>query len=205
MDIPVNAKVNCTDGECGRSTYVIVNPVTKQVTHLVVKENHSPNTERMVPVKWIEETGPDIVLLKCDREKFATMSNFVETEYLREELPEYDHMAGGYFLLPFVVPKVTKTLGVKHRSIPLGELAVKRGAAVYATDGHVGQVDEFLVDPKDGHITHLVMRNSHPWGQKEVTFSISEIDQIDRDGVHLKLDKHAVEALPKIPVYKSWR
>jgi hypothetical protein len=27
VNIPINAKVECTDGSCGRSTNVIVNPV----------------------------------------------------------------------------------------------------------------------------------------------------------------------------------
>jgi sporulation protein YlmC with PRC-barrel domain len=205
MDIPINAKVNCADGECGRSIYVIVNPVTQKVTHLVVKEKLAPHSERLVPVKWIDETGPDMVLLKCDQESFTAMSDFVETEYLWKKLPDYKNLAGGYLLLPFSVPQVAKTVEVKHRRIPFGELAVKRGAAVYAADGHVGQVDEFLVDPEDSHITHLVMQEGHLWGQKEVTFPISEIDRIDEDGVHLKLDKRAIEALPTIPIHRNWR
>jgi hypothetical protein len=38
MDIRVNTDVYCTDGAAGRSTFVIVNPLSRQVTHLVVKE-----------------------------------------------------------------------------------------------------------------------------------------------------------------------
>jgi hypothetical protein len=45
MDIPVKAVVQCTDGPGGRSTYVVVNPITEQVTHLVVKERQP----RLVP------------------------------------------------------------------------------------------------------------------------------------------------------------
>ena len=33
-EIPLKAKVQCTDSPCGVSTDVIINPVTKQVTHL---------------------------------------------------------------------------------------------------------------------------------------------------------------------------
>jgi hypothetical protein len=43
MDIPLNAEVHCTDGVCGRSTYVIVNPVNEQVTHVVVREAWFPH------------------------------------------------------------------------------------------------------------------------------------------------------------------
>jgi sporulation protein YlmC with PRC-barrel domain len=71
---------------------------------------------------------------------------------------------------------------------------------VEATDGHVGRVDKFLVDQATGHITHLVLREGHLWGQKDVTAPISQIDHIEEDTVYLKLDKHAIESLPTIPV-----
>ncbi len=38
MEIPLNAQVECTDGVCGHSACVLINPVTDQVTHLVVQE-----------------------------------------------------------------------------------------------------------------------------------------------------------------------
>ena len=50
MDIPLNAQVECVDGVCGRSVYVLLNPVIDQVTHLVVKEDSFPNAEYIVPV-----------------------------------------------------------------------------------------------------------------------------------------------------------
>ena len=46
MEIPLQAKVECTDGVFGTSAYVLLNPVTDKVTHLVVKEEVSPNTEQ---------------------------------------------------------------------------------------------------------------------------------------------------------------
>jgi hypothetical protein len=68
----------------------------------------------------------------------------------------------------------------------------------------VGRVDEFLIDPENDHITHLVMREGHLWGQKDVTIPISEIDRIEGDSVYLKLSKDEVEALPAIPMHR-WK
>ncbi len=56
MEIPLNAQVECADGVCGRSVYVLINPVIDQVTHLVVREDASPNTEYIVPVDFMTET-----------------------------------------------------------------------------------------------------------------------------------------------------
>jgi sporulation protein YlmC with PRC-barrel domain len=75
---------------------------------------------------------------------------------------------------------------------------------VEATDGHVGRVDEFVVDAGTGHITHLVLREGHLWGQKDVSISISEIGRIEADVVYLKLDKAGIDALPTIPVQRDW-
>jgi sporulation protein YlmC with PRC-barrel domain len=74
---------------------------------------------------------------------------------------------------------------------------------VEATDGKVGRVDEFLINPKTDHITHLVLREGHPWGRKDVTIPVSQIDHYKENTVYLKLDKHGIEALPAIPVRRG--
>jgi len=43
MEIPLNTQVECTDGVCGHSVFALINPLIDQVTHLVVKEDSSPN------------------------------------------------------------------------------------------------------------------------------------------------------------------
>ena len=92
---------------------------------------------------------------------------------------------------------------LEHERIPPGELAVHRGAQVEAKDGPVGQVDEFLVDPATGHITHLVMREGHLWGTKDVAIPVSQIGRLEEDTVHVKLDKAGIEALPVIPIRRG--
>ena len=88
--------------------------------------------------------------------------------------------------------------------IPPGELAVRRGTRVEATDGYVGQVGEFVVEPESGHITHLVLLEGHLWAKKEVTLPLSAIDHSEGDTVYLNLDKKAVEALPTVPVRRHY-
>jgi sporulation protein YlmC with PRC-barrel domain len=203
MDIPLNAQVRCVDGECGRSTYVIINPVSRQVTHLVVRERGLATHERLVPIEWVTEATPELVRLRCTSEELNNLEPFVETRYLREPIPDYERVAGTYYVHPYRVPEVVSTVAVRERHIPRGELAVHRGARVEAIDGHVGQVDEFLVDPQDSHITHLILREGHLWGQQDVTIPVSEIDRVEEDTVYLKLDKQSIESLPSIPVRRG--
>lgn len=112
----------------------------------------------------------------------------------------FDYEPDEYVMFPCVTPAMPIALPLEHERIPPGELAVRRGAKVEASDGHVGRVTEFLVDPTDGHITHLVLREGHLWGSKDVTIPVSQIDRIEEDAVYVKLNKRGIEALPAVPV-----
>lgn len=197
MDIPINTDVYCADGVCGKSTYVILNPVTNNVTHVVVEERHFPYAEYLVPLEYVVETTPHKIQLRCTRRELQTLDPYIETEFIQTDVGEY---AGDpYMLWPYVVPQ-SGILALKHERIPTGERAVHRGAHVEATDGHIGQVDEFLIDPESGHITHLVLREGHFWSPKEVTIPVSEIASIEEETVHLKLSKKSIKALPAVPI-----
>jgi sporulation protein YlmC with PRC-barrel domain len=202
MDISANAEVVCTDGPVGRSTCVILNPVTQQVTHVVVKEKWFPHVERLVPVELVTESTPHQIHLRCTIKDLVELDSFTETEFIQSEEPFHIYDVEEYRLWPYVLPE-DKMLPVEFERVPPEELAVHRGAHVRARDGQVGRVDEFLVNVADGHITHLVLREGHLWGQKDVTIPVSEIERIEEDTVHLKLNKASVEALPGIPVRRS--
>jgi sporulation protein YlmC with PRC-barrel domain len=201
MDIPVNADVVCADGPCGRSTYVIVNPTTWLVTHLVVKGKGFPYVERLVPLDQVVVTDPRVIRLKCTREGLAAMDQFIEIEFLRGAGPYSPYEADEYLMWPYAMPD-SVMVPLEHERIPPDELAVRRSAKVEATDGHVGVVDEFLVDPANGHITHLVLQEGHLWGKKDVTIPVSQIDRTEEDMVYLKLDKDSIASLPAIPVLR---
>jgi sporulation protein YlmC with PRC-barrel domain len=200
MDIPVKAEVACVDGVCGQSRYVIINPITRQVTHLVVKEERMPHSERLVPVDLVANTTHDLIRLRCTADELAKIEPFNETEYVQEKVPDVDYLPNAYLVWPYHIPEINTAVPITHQRVPHGELAVRRGTRVEATDGHVGRVDEFLVDPVDTHITHLVLREGHLWGQKDVTIPVSQVDRIEEDTVYLKLDKHGIEALPALPI-----
>jgi sporulation protein YlmC with PRC-barrel domain len=191
MDIPVNANVRCADGDCGQSVDVIVNPVTQQVTHVVVRERKASHAQRLVPVEWVMEAIPHLIHLRCTCDELAGMEEFIEREYITV-------WPSSIFSSSSMPEPAVVTL--KHERVPPGELVIHQGARVEAIDGHVGQVDEFLIDPTNERITHLVLREGHLWGKKDVTIPVSEIDRIEENMVHLKLDKHSIEKLPSVPV-----
>ena len=202
MKLPLNVDVHCTDGRCGRSTHIVYNPATETVTHVVVKEVKSPQTERLVPVSWIQETTPELILLNRTRADVEGLESFNQTDFVQREVPHYATDPQLTLLWPYRVPAKQVVVDTR-RQLPPGELAVRRGARVRATDGRVGQVDEFVVDPDTGHITHLVLREGLPWDRRHVDIPVSAIDRIEENVVHLNLDKKSIEALPFIQL-KRW-
>jgi len=111
---------------------------------------------------------------------------------------------GAYYYLPYVTSTKTVQVSTEQRQIPPGELAIQRGTRVEATDGYVGKVDEFVVKPENGHITHLVMREGHLWGKKDVILPISVLGDTREDTVFLKINKHEIETLPTFPIHRHW-
>jgi hypothetical protein len=197
MDVPINAKVVCPDGECGRSICAVLNPVNDQITHVVVREKGVNNLSRLVPIERIRESDPDVIRLECAKADLARMEIFSESDFI-----PYD-LGGSMFLQPYGVPAVAGVI-LEQEKIPPGELAVRRGSPVEACDGYVGTVDEFIVEPKQFHITHLVLRKGHLWDPRDITIPVQQIDRIAERTVYLKLDKAQIGALPAIKVKRRW-
>jgi len=200
MDIPMNVDVKCSDGPGGRSCAIVLDPISEKVTHIVVKEKRFPHAKRLIPVDIIWQSTPRHIDLRCTMDQLSQAEPFVDTDYLlNDDIGTVAGMEGSLYLWPYMAPE-NEYLTVEYEHIPPGEMAFHRGARVEATDGYVGRIDEFLVDPANGQITHLVLREGHLWGQRDVTIPVSEIQHMDDDTVHLKLSKDRIGQLPAIPL-----
>lgn len=200
MDIPINAKVYCQDKLCGRTQAVILNPVNDVVTHVVVKENKSPYTERLVPIDTIDASLSDNVHLNFNEGMLHNLPSFFDVEYIQTMVPRYTQVYDMSYLVPIVVPE-KKFVEEKLYHIPKDELAITRGTEVYSADGYaLGKVDEFLVDQSGGHVTHLILQEGHIFGKKDVFIPVTEIESVNDSSLHLKLDKEDIEKLPAIPL-----
>ena len=203
MEFPLNVDVHCIDGYCGRSTHIILNPVTEQVSHFVVHESQSPGIERLVSIILIANTAAEVILLRCSKEEFAKLEAFNEPDFIYADVPQRTTSPNLTMLWPYVLP-VKRITDEKIRRIPPGELAVRRGARVRATDGWVGTVDEFLVGPVSGSITHLVLREGHLWKDKDVTIPVAQIERIEEKVVYLTIDKETIAKMPSVLVKRRW-
>lgn len=192
MDMHLNAHVECLDGRIGRLENIILNPKTEKVTYLVVRGNDLQNTERLVPERLVKEASHDTVFLSISKEKFEGMKNFIQEEYIPSNITLYMAEQAGWDM------GTPASVFVEHEAVPAGGLIVHKGAKVFATDGHAGKVDDFLVEKKTGRITHLILLEGHLWGKKDISVPINQIDRYEDGNIYLKIDKIGVEALPVI-------
>jgi sporulation protein YlmC with PRC-barrel domain len=199
-DIAINVKVECTDGLCGKSTYVIINPVNHKVTHFVLRDKHLPdNPTRLVPVGNVAGATREQIKLNCTKADVAQMAPFFASNFIRESAPGRAYASGQAYTSQYVIDD-TAYDEVRERNIPEGELALYSGMRVEATDGKLGKLDELVLDPKSGEISNLLLREGHLWGKVEVAIPVSAIDFVDAVTVYLRLDEASVRTLPAVQV-----
>jgi sporulation protein YlmC with PRC-barrel domain len=87
---------------------------------------------------------------------------------------------------------------VTYDKVPPGEVEVRRGQRVHASDGPIGHVRGLVVDPSDHQVTHVLLDEGHLWGKKEVSIPISAVTGVDDDGVRLTLTKTQIAELPPV-------
>ena len=66
----IGADARCADGVCGKVIRVVVDPVARAVTHLVVQPKHWPGLGRLVPLGLVDAATPTEVRLRCTRAEF---------------------------------------------------------------------------------------------------------------------------------------
>jgi len=199
-NVQINAQIECTDGPCGKSTKVIVNPVSHNLTHGVIEGKSLPdNPPRLVPVFNVAGTTQDRITLNCTDTELANMPPFIITSFIPECASGMAYESGAAFTFPYVIND-TACDPVKQKNNPPGELAVYSGMQIEAGDSKVGRLDKLVLDPQSGENTHLLMREGNMWGNKDTAIPASAVYFADSKYVYLKLDKTAVKDLPALPV-----
>jgi sporulation protein YlmC with PRC-barrel domain len=205
----IGADVGCADGVCGEVTRVVVDPVARAVTHLVVEPKGRQGLGRLVPIGLVDAADGQI-RLRCTRAEFEMLDSAEETQFVpgtggyAAYGPEqvlswpYSSLGGGARVAGEEVPGTSQT--ATYDAVPLGEVAVRRGERVHATDGDIGQVEGLIIDPRNQHVTHVLLQEGHLWGRKEVAIPISAVTGV-QDGIRLNVTKREVQDLPPVDIH----
>jgi sporulation protein YlmC with PRC-barrel domain len=225
----IGTPVACSDGECGELKRVVIDPVAKALTHLVVEPRNRNAFGHLVPIELVESTT-DEIHLRCTSSDFQALEEAEETQLLPGANGQYGYGQGQMLSFPYFglggmgmgmggmgmggmgmgglgmggmgmrgTGMQSAPQAVTYDKVPLGEVEVRRGAHVHATDGSIGRVQGLVIDPTDHHVTHVLLDEGHLWGKKEVAIPISAVTRADQ-GIQLSLTKNEIRDLPSVEI-----
>jgi sporulation protein YlmC with PRC-barrel domain len=216
MRLEIGNRVRCADGVYGELTDIVIDPLEKRVTHLVVQPEQGEGGARLVPIRLAKrrEDGQREIELACTLDEAQAFESVHEFAYLRlgespADDPDWDVGVEDVLAMPYYAglddvdpywSEPDSHISMYYDRVPKGEVEVRRASAVISADGHsLGEVDGFVVDA-DGQITHFVLERGHLWGRREVTIPIGAVARVESDLVHVALSKDEVGALPAVRV-----
>jgi sporulation protein YlmC with PRC-barrel domain len=210
----IGSEVACTDGVCGNLVRVVIDPVARAVTHLVVEPRRPRGAGHLVPIVLVDSATTNI-LLRCTKAEFDALEDAQETQFLpvTGELAGYqqDQVLSLPFFglgLPGAGLGAVRTVGdtrshgphpVAYDRVPVGEVEVRRGDHVDATDGAIGRVRGLVIDPSDHHVTHILLDEGHLWGEKTVAIPITAVTRVG-EVIRLSLTTDEVRDLPSVDI-----
>ncbi len=116
MQPQLKSKVHCSDREVGEVTKVIVDPLSRQISHIVVSMNG--HGERQVAMGQVQSVTDGAVQLRTSSSEVAALPAFKRDDYVTTHeveiahLEDNIHVAPGEVLVPF--PELEKS--VKRRT-----------------------------------------------------------------------------------------
>jgi sporulation protein YlmC with PRC-barrel domain len=216
MRLELGRRVRCTDQTVGELADVVIDPVKRRLTHIVVKPSYGQGQARLVPIELAEPGDDDrTISLRCTAAEVRELPTVEEFTYLHLDQaaasdPEWDVGVTRVLALPYYesggfdgsVGVPTDDVAMVYDRVPKGEVEVRRSSSVVTADGrYVGDVDGFLVDEND-QITHFVLERGHLWGRREVTVPISAVAKFESDTVTVGLTTHELGKLPSHRVHR---
>jgi uncharacterized protein YrrD len=211
----VGSDVACSDGHCGVLSRVVIDPIADAIAYLDVESQLRRHRGHLVPISLVAAATAKEIRLKCRKAEFEALEPAEEKEFLPGvegqagyspaqalRLP-YFRQAGLGLAMPESPPTVPKNAvvssGVTFAKLPLGDVDVRRGEHVEATDGPIGKVKGLVIDPSDDRVTHILLDEGHLWGEKTVAIPISATNRLG-EVIRLTLSQDEIRQLPPIDV-----
>jgi hypothetical protein len=200
-----------SDGYRGEVRAAVIDPVAAVVTHVVVEPEGRSGLARLVPLSLAEaeadtddndvRAAPGTLRLRCAKAEFMNLDAAEETlaEFAVGHTVPVQLLPDGWRGTGEPVADGGDILRIPERETvdvtPEGEVEEHRGDAVHATDGDIGQLRGFRLDPASGRVTEVLLGEGHLWGRKEVAIGFDAITGFG-NGITLSLTKKQVQDLP---------
>lgn len=194
----------CSDGYRGELRAVVIDAAARTVTHVVVEPKGRIGLARLVSLDLVD-APPGQIRLRCTEAEFKNLDPAEET--LAEFVPGYQDPlqllpsgwrdAGGPTAEGGTIPRTPEKETVDI--IPPGEVEEHRGGHVHASDGDIGQLHGFSVDPVSHEVTHVLLTEGRIWARKYVAVPVENVTGFE-DGIRLSITRQDVRSLPSADI-----
>ncbi len=198
--------------EVGKINRFVLDPVTNEVTHIVVQKGWLLSEDKVVPIGMINAATEERVELNQKIHDLDQLPPFEETHFV--ELTDADNRPTGsstyrfapaYYWYPpsgyigytafgpeyYGWPPVETT-----RNIPADTIPLKEGADVISSDGkHVGDVERLFVNAESNKATHFLISKGLLFKEQKL-IPAHWIKSVEENKVNLAVPSRFLERLP---------
>lgn len=209
MKIRFALPVDTTDGRFGEVADVVIDPITRDITHLVVEPHHRHYQARLVPIELVD-ISDEAASVRLDTQHVRALQPVADSEFvhLGEQVDlgdEWDVGVEHVVAMPYTGGplgagawddsySLPDGVTVDFDRIPKGECEIRRDSRVVSADDHeVGVVDGFLAD--EAHIEGVIVQTGRPGFRHVVVIPIGSVTRVSNDRVTIALDRDAFRRL----------
>lgn len=211
MRFTKGAEVYSASGEkLGTVDRLIIDPNTKEVTHLVIEKGFLFTTNKIIGIDLVNPEDEERISLLSSGDNLDKFQDFTESHYVdleQAENPTADEVPTATWYPPtdyawwrtgagMAYPPMPLFVRKTEQNIPEGTVALEEGAKVTSKDGkHVGNVEEVYVDKEDNRATHILVSAGILFKEQKV-FPVTWISQIGEHEVILSVDADFLNRVP---------
>jgi sporulation protein YlmC with PRC-barrel domain len=204
MKLRLGQPVHTTDGHFGEVGDIVIDPVERVVTHLVVEPHHRHYQARLVPIRLVSIDGDD-VKVAIDSDHLRSLQRVADSEFVRLDQtidlgPDWDLGTEDVTSVPntgviYEMVNFEDGVTVSYDRIPRGECEIRSSSMVSTADGHDGgTVEGFIADGT--HLVGVVVRTRRRGLRHYAVVPMSAVAKVRTDLIVLNLDKAALDQVP---------
>lgn len=201
--------VTADDHKVGEVARVVIDPQTREVTHIIVRQGFLFTEDSIVPVELIVSAQADEVRLRDTKDNLPELQALVEQHFVPiDELDDdaefgaappiisYPPVGGPWWGAGYMTYMPPAVVVESEPNLPEGSLLLNQGARVTSADGeHVGDIDEVIADSQSGEVTHFVVAAGLFFKERKL-IPTGWIQKARTDEVVLSVRAQVLEGLP---------
>jgi len=206
------ANVYTADGErVGTIERAVIEPGTKEVTHLVVEKGFLFTEDKVVPMSLVGPATENKVTLRDNAGDLEELPDFIESYYVStdtvDQRPQQQAPGIGsiYWYPPIGSRPATGLFDTNTRSqyvretlknIPEGSVALEEGAKVISSDDKpVGKIEQIFTDSPEDRVTHILISQGLIVKEKKLV-PVNWIGSMSESEIKLVVSSRFIDTLP---------